>query len=63
LSREKEKLWLQPDLEKDDIQSMLVPFDMERMEAHTVPNLVNKLGFNTQIATVLERQEYPDLPE
>ena len=48
LSQEKEKIWLQTDLEREAIQSMLVPYNVSEMEAHTVPNLINKLGFNTK---------------
>ncbi len=63
LPKDREKLWLDPEIEKDVIQSMLVPYDMNEMEAHTVPNLVNQLGFNTENSDVIKEQEYPDLPK
>jgi putative SOS response-associated peptidase YedK len=63
LPREKERLWLQDGLDRDTIESMLLPFNAEEMEAHPVSRLVNKLGFNTSNAEVLGRQEYIDLPE
>ncbi len=62
LPKDKEKLWLESNLEKEAIQSMLVPYNMNEMEAHTVPDLVNRLGFNTHNSDVIKEQEYPDSP-
>ena len=63
LPRESEKIWLQNDLDRDKIQSLLQPYNADEMEAYPVPRMVNKLGFNTENPEVIARQEYPDLPE
>jgi putative SOS response-associated peptidase YedK len=63
LPREKEKLWLRPDLDKDTIQSMLVPYDTNEMEGYPVSKLVHQIGFNTTNPEVSEIQDYPDLPK
>jgi putative SOS response-associated peptidase YedK len=63
LPRENEKLWLQPALDKEAIQSMLVPYDTSKMEVYPVSKLVHQIGFNITNPEVIDRQEYPDLPE
>jgi putative SOS response-associated peptidase YedK len=62
LPKEKEKSWLQSELERDDIESLLHPYDSDEMEAYPVPRIVNKLGFNTENPEVIAKHEYPDLP-
>jgi putative SOS response-associated peptidase YedK len=62
IPRDKERLWLQNNLERETIQSRVVPYNVSEMEVHTVPNLINKLGFNTKNSAVIEKQEYLDLP-
>jgi len=63
LSKESERTWLQNDLERDKIQSLLQPYNFDEMEAYPVPRLVNQLGLNTENSEVMARKEYPDLPE
>lgn len=63
LPRDTEKLWLQNDLDKTTLQSMLQPYNANEMEAYPVSRMVNKLGFNITNPEVVTRQEYPDLPE
>jgi putative SOS response-associated peptidase YedK len=63
LSGENERTWLQNDLERDNIQSFLQPYDPGEMEAYPVPRLVNKLGYNTENPEFMARQKYPDLTE
>jgi putative SOS response-associated peptidase YedK len=61
LPQEKEKLWLKAGLEKEVLQDLLVPYDETDMEGHTVPNLIARLGLNTEKAEVIEKMEYPGL--
>jgi putative SOS response-associated peptidase YedK len=63
LPRDQEKRWLENGQEREVIQSMLQPFDPAEMEAYPVSRRVNQLGFNLSDAQVLEKQEYPDLPD
>lgn len=63
LPREMEIVWLQNDLDRGKIQSLLQPYNSDEMEAYPVPRIVNKLGFNTENPEVKARQEYPDLPD
>ncbi len=62
LPGEKENYWLENNLEKETIQSLLQPYNADEMEAYPVSRTGNKLGFNTTNSEVLESQEYPDLP-
>jgi putative SOS response-associated peptidase YedK len=63
LPREKERLWLEDHLEKDNIQSLLQPYNEAELESYPVSKIINKLGFNTSNPEVLREQEYPDLPD
>lgn len=62
LRREYESKWLDDNLNVDQIRSMLLPYDMDEMFAYPVPNIVNRLGFNTTNAKVLEKHTYSELP-
>ena len=42
LSKEMEKLWLDPALAKDDVLQMLVPYDDGQMDAYPVSKKVGK---------------------
>jgi putative SOS response-associated peptidase YedK len=62
-TRDNEKVWLEEHLEKDEIQSLLRPYDAAEMEAYPVSRSINKLGYNTTNPEVLREQEYPGLAE
>jgi putative SOS response-associated peptidase YedK len=61
LPREKERVWLGDQLERDQIQSLLQPYEASGMEAYPVSKIINKLGFNTMNPEVTNRQEYNEL--
>jgi putative SOS response-associated peptidase YedK len=63
LPPDREKLWVQNDLERETIQSLLAPGNMQEMEAYPVSGMINKLGFNTSHPEVTARHLYPELPE
>jgi len=63
LPKEADKIWLQGNLDRGRIQSMLKPYDPDEMEAYPVSRMVDKIGFNTEHPEVRDRQEYPDLSE
>lgn len=62
LSRENEKKWLYSSLVKEEIASMLEPYDAEKMEAYPVDKSIIRLGFNTSYPDILNIKEYKDLP-
>jgi len=63
LKQSDEKRWLEPDLPKNQIESMLMPFDSDKLEAHTVSKILTKLGYNTTERLVVERYKYSELPD
>lgn len=63
LSRENEKKWIDNNLKKTDIESLLKPYNEDDMEAYPVDMSISRLGFNTSDANTLNRKEYKDLPE
>jgi putative SOS response-associated peptidase YedK len=63
LTRDHEKSWLDHNPGKEPLQALLQPYDPAEMEAYPVSKMVNKLGLNTTNPEILDRQDYPDLPE
>lgn len=63
LRKEDESNWLKESLDTDAIQTLLAPYDSHEMEAYTVPNTVNRLGFNVTNPEVLKEYRYSDLPD
>jgi putative SOS response-associated peptidase YedK len=62
LSKENEKRWIDNNLDKKEIESMLKPYDTSEMEAYPVDNSISRLGFNTNNPGILNKKEYRDLP-
>jgi len=63
LRKEDAPNWLNENLDTDAIQSLLVPYNAEEMDAYAVPNTVNRLGYNITNSEVLKEYQYPDLPD
>jgi putative SOS response-associated peptidase YedK len=61
LSRADEQRWLRKDLGREEIKSMLKPYEEREMQAHPVGRSVVKLGLNKTDQSVLEKKEYPGL--
>jgi putative SOS response-associated peptidase YedK len=62
IQREKERVWLEDNLDEEKIRSLLKPYDVKYMETYTITKTINKLGYNTQNAEVLDEYLYPGLP-
>ncbi len=61
LSREEKKRWLNNNLNKCQVNSLLQPDDSKEMEAYTVDKSVSRRGLNTSYLAVLKEKDYPDL--
>jgi putative SOS response-associated peptidase YedK len=62
LRKEDEFRWLETDLSKEDVYSILIPVDDSALDAHTVSKLVsNRRTRNTNVAEVLVPHEYDEL--
>jgi len=59
---ENEKKWIDNNLKKTDIESLLKPYNEVAMEAYPVGRSINQLGFNTSDPNVLNKQVYKELP-
>ena len=57
----KEKIWLAPGLERDEIASRLVPCDEGAMEAWPVSKLITTRGADKNVPEVMERFDYDEL--
>jgi putative SOS response-associated peptidase YedK len=61
LPSDKEKAWLEADLERDEIASLLVPLDERAMEAWPVSKLITTRGADKNVPDVIERFDYDEL--
>ena len=62
LQRANERLWLEGNLDKQVIQSMLSPYAVDDVEAYTVTKVISRLGLNTNNPEVIDEFYYPELP-
>lgn len=61
LEPEAEERWLSDGLSKEEINSLMVPYDDSKMEAYTVSKLVSQRGRNTNVPEVIEKFDYEEL--
>ena len=61
LSGEEEERWLSEELEKDDIEQMLDPYDGEDFTAYTVSKLITTKGADKNVPEIQEKYEYDEL--
>jgi putative SOS response-associated peptidase YedK len=61
LHQDDEWRWLRKDLRREEIKSLLKPYEDQEMQAYPVERSVVKLGFNTRDQSVLAEKEYPGL--
>ena len=62
LRKEDEMHWLEPELNKEDIYSIITPIEDSCLEAYSVSKLVsNRRTRNTNVPEVLKRFEYEEL--
>jgi putative SOS response-associated peptidase YedK len=61
LKQADEVRWLNPELDVEDINALLKPYDDSRMEAHTVSKLISQRGANTNVPSIMDEVEYSEL--
>ena len=61
LRQEDETKWLEKDLDKTTIDSLLEPYDATRMQAHTVSRLISTKRANTNVPEVMKEFNYEGL--
>ncbi len=61
LKKEDEKHWLDENIDRTVINSMLKPFEQEEMDAYTISRLITRKGRDTNVFEVLQRHEYEEL--
>ena len=57
-----EKPWLTLKLNREAIDSLLVPFEASKMRAHPVSRLITTKGAKKNIPEVIKPSDYPELP-
>jgi len=53
--------WLNNGLSKEDIQSMTVPYETDKMTAHTISKLITSRTENSNVPDVQKQYEYAEL--
>jgi putative SOS response-associated peptidase YedK len=61
LQRDDEKKWLDKGLSRDEIKSMLSPYEDRQMEAYTVSRLITSKDQDRNVAEVIAPHPYPEL--
>lgn len=61
ISKEHEREWLNPNLSKDQVLELCRPYDTNRMEAHTVSQLIGQQNVDTNVLEVLKDYKYEGL--
>ena len=63
LSKEMEEQWLNPELPKEQIQTIMKPFNQDEMDAHTISKLITSRKENSNVPAVKEPFTFPELAE
>jgi putative SOS response-associated peptidase YedK len=53
--------WIKPNLEKEEINSLMKPFDEHKMKAHTISKLISSRTENPNVPEVKQEFMYPEL--
>lgn len=61
LNKEHGKRWLDYNLDKDEINSLMNPIDDKNMEGYTISKLITARGVDNNIPEVMKKFEYPEL--
>ena len=61
LKQQDEKRWLSENLDTNEINSMLKPFDDKEMEVYPISKLITVKGANTNIPEVINKFEYKNV--
>lgn len=56
-----EQKWLDSNLDEKDIQALLLPFEDNQMQAHTISKRINDKSLTTYSEDILKPFEYPEL--
>jgi putative SOS response-associated peptidase YedK len=61
LKPEMEKIWLKPDLMKEEIKDLMLPLDDNFLTAHTISKLITSKSESSNQPQVVDMWEYPEL--
>ena len=61
LPDEKEKVWIEKDLPKEEMEKLMQLFDEKQMQAHTISKLITDRARDSNVPEVMEPFEYPEL--
>lgn len=63
LSTQNAQLWLQPQLQKPDIEALMQPYDEHYMRSHTISNRANNVKLDRNYADIMKPFYYPELSQ
>ncbi len=63
IDKEMEARWIDPDLTKEEVKSLIKPYDDKKMKAYTVSRSLNKVRTHRNTSDALTPVDYPELEE
>jgi putative SOS response-associated peptidase YedK len=61
LSKEDEKQWIDPSLNKEDISRLIKPYEASDMQAYSISQAANSARNNRNVPEIMDRVDYPAL--
>lgn len=58
LPKTQERNWLKPDLSKQEIQSLFLPYSEENMQAWTISRMITARNTDTNVPKIIEKVDY-----
>ena len=63
LPKEKERVWLDENLPKEEIQKLMTPFEQKNMGYHSISKLITSRKEDSNVPAVKEPFGYAELPQ
>ena len=63
IPEDKEAAWINTELSKEGIKQLMIPFNENQMEAHTISKLITSRKENPNVPEVSEEFSYPELEQ
>jgi putative SOS response-associated peptidase YedK len=61
LSRKLERDWIDPEIDKESLKDLMVPYDENDMKAHPVSRDLGKRDVDTDVPEIFKEKNYPEL--
>lgn len=63
LSYDNAEKWLDPNISREQIKSLMVPYDEKQMKAHTISRVANQSKANRNFKEIMDEVHYPEIDQ